>query len=272
MKKYENKGIKEIIAEFPEVGTVLEQYGIGCGPCTVGMCQLKDILEIHQMEPEQERELMLRIESVIYPERVIQVSQGATMPSERKIHVFHSLPMQKLVGEHVQIKRWLALIPSVVESMDLQSEKGQELARDSIDLIRSYADRLHHGKEEDILFAYFDDSSEIFQVIYQDHREARRLVKAMLTSLEASNTETLKEDLLAYRSLLAEHIKKEDEILFPWLDRELTVGQLEEIAEKFISKDKETGIDPARYELFLNDLEQRFTQQGKRKKSAVGKN
>lgn len=259
MEQYENRGIKEIIAEFPEVGTVLEQYGIGCGPCTVGMCQLKDILEIHQMEPEQERELMLRIESVIYPERDIQVFRETTVVSERKVHVFHSLPMQKLVGEHVQIKRWLALIPFVVESMDLNSEKGQELVRDGIDLIRSYADRLHHGKEEDILFAYFDDSSEIFQVIYQDHKEARRLVKAMLTSLEATDTGTLKEHLLAYRSLLAEHIKKEDEILFPWLDRELTADQIEEIAEKFILKDKETGIDPGRYELFLDNLEQRFT-------------
>ncbi|WP_457577281.1 hemerythrin domain-containing protein [Desulfomarina sp.] len=258
MEKYENKGIKEIIAEFPEVGAVLEQYGIGCGPCTVGMCQLKDILEIHQMEPEQERELMLRIESVIYPERNIQVSGETTVLQDRKVRVFHSLPMQKLVGEHVQIKRWLALIPFVVESMDLHSEEGQELVRDGIDLIQSYADKIHHGKEEDVLFAYFDDSSEIFQVIYRDHKEARRLVKDMLTSLEASDVGTLKEHLLAYRSLLTEHIKKEDEILFPWLDRELTAVQIEEIAEKFIAKDKEAGIDPDRYELFLDNLEQRF--------------
>jgi len=32
MESYENKGIKDIIADFPEVADILEEYGIGCGP------------------------------------------------------------------------------------------------------------------------------------------------------------------------------------------------------------------------------------------------
>ena len=42
MELYNNKGIKDIIGEFPKVADILEEYGIGCGPCTVGICLLKD--------------------------------------------------------------------------------------------------------------------------------------------------------------------------------------------------------------------------------------
>jgi hypothetical protein len=47
MDAYTNKGIKDIINEFPEVGRILGEYGIECVSCTVGICALKDILDIH---------------------------------------------------------------------------------------------------------------------------------------------------------------------------------------------------------------------------------
>ena len=46
MDEYLNKGIKEIINQFPEVENILNEYGIGCAPCSVGTCLLKDIVEI----------------------------------------------------------------------------------------------------------------------------------------------------------------------------------------------------------------------------------
>jgi hypothetical protein len=52
MHAYRAKGIKDLIAEFPGVGSILEEYGIGFGPCTVGICRLKDILEIHRLAIE----------------------------------------------------------------------------------------------------------------------------------------------------------------------------------------------------------------------------
>ena len=49
MEAYLNKGIKEIIEEFPRVEDVLKEYAIGCGPCNVGICLLKDIVAIHRL-------------------------------------------------------------------------------------------------------------------------------------------------------------------------------------------------------------------------------
>jgi hemerythrin-like domain-containing protein len=166
--------------------------------------------------------------------------------------------MQLLVDEHVTIKRWLALIPSIVENIDLTTDEGVQVIVDGIDLIRSYADRLHHSKEEGILFTYFDDSEKIFQVIYEDHRTARHHVKEMLTAIENKDVPALGKHLTAYGLLLAEHIKKEDGILFPWLDRKLTAEQLIELAEKFALEDRQIGVDSEKYHSYLNRLEGLF--------------
>ena len=260
MEKYRDKGIKDIITEFPQVANILEDYGIGCGPCTVGICLLKDILDIHRMAPEKEQELMSRIEAAIYPERDIHANQSIqSVGAAPELHVF-SHPMQLLVNEHVVIKRWLALIPSVVERIDLATDEAVQTVLDGIDLIQSYADRLHHAKEEDILFTYFDDSQMIFQVIYEDHRIARNHVKKMLSSIERKDAAALSQHLTAYGLLLAEHIKKEDEILFPWLDEKLTDEQIAELTLKFDQEDRAVGGEPEKYLSYLDNLEDQFKQ------------
>ena len=258
MEAYNNKGIKDIITEFPQVADILEEYGIGCGPCTVGICLLKDILDIHKMAPEKEQELMSRIEAAIYPERDIKVTHPVeTAQTTPEPHVF-SPPMQLLVDEHVVIKRWLALIPSVVARLDLETDEGVKTVLDGIDFIQSYADRLHHGKEEDILFSYFDDSEKIFQVIYEDHRIARSYVQKMRGSIQAKDPAALSQHLTDYALLLAEHIKKEDEILFPWLDKKLTEEQTMELNLKFDQEDSSIGFEPEQYLSYLQNLEDHF--------------
>jgi hypothetical protein len=40
MESYLNTSIKEVITEFPKVGQILEEYNIGCVPCSVGLVHL----------------------------------------------------------------------------------------------------------------------------------------------------------------------------------------------------------------------------------------
>jgi hemerythrin-like domain-containing protein len=112
----------------------------------------------------------------------------------------------------------IALIPKLTENLDLESESDRQLILDSLDFIRSYADRFHHAKEEDILFSYTDEDSDIVKVIYEDHKNARNHVKAVAEALEERDKAKIIEHLNAYKELLTEHIKKEDEILYPWID------------------------------------------------------
>jgi hemerythrin-like domain-containing protein len=63
---------------------------------------------------------------------------------------------------------------------------------------------------------------------------------------------------MAYRQLLSEHIKKEDEILYPWMDRILTTRQIGELFAKFSEVDNQMGFSPEKYEHFVAKLEKQF--------------
>jgi hemerythrin-like domain-containing protein len=170
----------------------------------------------------------------------------------------YSPPVQKLVDEHKVIKRWLALIPKVLDDLDLSSDEGRQLIRDGLDLIRSFADKYHHAKEEDILFKYFDESLDILEVMHQDHESARAHVRAIAVAVEQGDETVVREHLEAYRELLQEHIKKEDEILYPWLDRQLSDAQIGRLFSQFREVDEKFGDTPRQHEKFVQDLEKRW--------------
>lgn len=258
MDKFQNRGIKDIIAEFPEVGGILEEYGIGCGPCTIGICQLNDVVEIHRLPKETEIELIFRIESVLDSEKDIPVITRTKKSLASPKNPAYSMPIQILIDEHKLIKRWLALIPALALSLDLTSADDRQTAAKGVEFIRTYADRLHHGKEEDILLSYFDDAADIFKVIYEDHRRARTLVQEMVSSLDIQNTEVFTTNLQEYAALLTEHIHKEDEILFPWLDSRLTEKEQLELVTRFEKNDRNLAVDDQLFRSFIERLEQQM--------------
>jgi hemerythrin-like domain-containing protein len=260
MERYLNKGIKEVIDQFPVVENILNEYEIGCAPCTVGTCLLKDIVEIHNLPADKEQEMMTRIAKTIYPDREIEIPRVEREIAETVAELQYSPPMKKLVDEHVLIKRWLALIPAVVENLDVESAQGRELILDGVEFIRYYADKFHHAKEEDVLFQYFDENLEILKVMYEDHKTGRNHVKAILGALERKDKTTVAEHLTAYGELLKDHIRKEDEILLPWMDRNLSDRQIGELFAKFNETDEQIGYSPAKYEAFIDGLEERFNQ------------
>ena len=66
-------------------------------------------------------------------------------------------------------------------------------------------------------------------------------------------------NLLSYRELLSGHIKKEDEILYPWFDRNLTTRQIGEISSRFFDVESRIGnVLTNEFETFLNENEAIF--------------
>ncbi|MBI2472228.1 MAG: hemerythrin domain-containing protein [Planctomycetes bacterium] len=262
MLKVLNREIKEIINTYPEVGRILEEYGIGCVPCTVGSCLLKDVVGIHNLGPQKEATLMYRIEKAIYPDRKIsEPVVDMTIQSAPK-KITYSPPVKKLVDEHVLIKRLLALIPSIAEYTESSLSVDKDLILGCVDFIRTYADKYHHMKEEDILFKYVDEKAEIIQVMYKDHDTGRGYVRQAVEGAEKNNKTQVKENLLAYRDLLTQHIKKEDEILYPWIDRQLSTTQVGEMFRKCNAADASVGDElPKKYEKFIIELEEKFLQE-----------
>lgn len=247
-----NREIKSVIKEFPAIEQILSEYGVGCGACTVGTCLVKDIVTIHVLSAAQETELMARFALVFKGD----VEAALALKSEAKpVRILYSTPVQKLVDEHVLIKRFIALIPSIVGTLDLETEESRNMMTMGIDMIRSYADRFHHAKEEDILFKYTDEGAEIINVMYEDHKNARAHVRAMITGVEERNNEVVAEHLTAYGTLLTEHITKEDDILYPYIDRGLSGEQIRELVRKFKEADDALAIDAGKYERWIEGLE-----------------
>jgi len=265
MEEYLNKGIKEIISKFPQVADILNEYNIGCAPCSVGSCLLRDIVEIHNLSVEDEQALMAKIAKVIYPDRDVKTPAIKRKPKAKPQEIKYSPPMKKLVDEHVLIKRWVALIPEVVDNMAMESEQGRHLIQEGVDFIRFYADKYHHAKEEEILFKYFDENLDILKTMHQEHEKARSHVKAMLEALDKRDKKAVAEHLIAYRELLTEHIKKEDEILYPWMDRNLSITQIGQLFSKFNKIDEQFADAPKRHEEFVNMLEKNLNRKELRK-------
>jgi len=262
MEDYLNQNIKGLLNKFPQVAVVLNEYNIGCVPCQVGTCLLKDIVSIHNLSPEDEQALMSGIAAIIDPGRKTIIPLASRKPAPVVRQTGYSPPMKKLVDEHTVIKRLLAIIPGLIDSLDLETEDGRQVVRDSVDFIRSYADKYHHAKEEDILFGYFDENQDIIKTMRLDHETGRGHVRAVLLALDENDKEGISEHLNAYRELLTEHIAKEDGILFPWMDRNLTTRQVGELFTRFNEKELDFGNLPGKYEMLVGKLEEQINLKG----------
>lgn len=239
MEKYLDMPVKEAISKFPKLGAILEEYQIGCVPCNVGTCLLKDVIQIHNLSEEEESELMERIAGVFYPDRMVSLPIMERKPAS--VGIKYSPPIKKLVDEHALIKRWIALIPRILENLNVDSIKDREILSDGVDFVRSYADRFHHAKEEDILFKCFDEDLDILKAMLEDHARGRAHISALTEAVNTRDEQAISEHLKAYGELLTEHIRKEDEILYPWIDRNLSTTQVGELFSKFGRVDEISG-------------------------------
>ncbi len=257
MENYLNKNIKEIINQFPKIADILNEYDIACAPCNVGTCLLKDVVEVHNLSAEAEHELLKKIATIIFSGKSVEIPKIKRKVAHAAGQIKYSPPIKKLVDEHVFIKKLLAAIPVMLESIDVSHAEDKQIILDSIDFIRSYADKYHHAKEEALLFKKFEDI-EIIKAMLEEHDIGRGHVKAVIEAVEKKDNQKIIERLTAYRELLKDHIKKEDDLLYPWLDKNLSVSEIGELFTKFSGIDKQYEAASQKYEGFANKIEEKI--------------
>jgi hemerythrin-like domain-containing protein len=91
-------------------------------------------------------------------------------------------PIGPLMVEHRLIDRMISIVKEEVKNID-KGKKADPLFIDTyVDFARTYADRCHHGKEEDILFRDLAkkqlkaEEKQIMDELIQEHISARKLV------------------------------------------------------------------------------------------------
>jgi hemerythrin-like domain-containing protein len=143
------------------------------------------------------------------------------------------LPIGPLMIEHRLIERMIRLISQegirIRENMIVSPEfafVNAKFIEAAVDFMRTYADQVHHGKEEDILFTALQNkplSSEhqkMMQELIEDHQWGRQTTAHLLAAKDkymAGQTAAL-DQLLQNLTSLAEfyprHIEKEDKNFF----------------------------------------------------------
>ena len=135
-------------------------------------------------------------------------------------------PVGPLMTEHRVIERMIAVLRSELDRMQREQRADPAFVDVAVDFIRTYADRCHHGKEEDILFARLaerDLDAELareMQELIEDHAYARGLTRQLVDAnarCAAGEAEAL-DDIEAMLRALVEfypvHIAKEDRHFF----------------------------------------------------------
>jgi hemerythrin-like domain-containing protein len=263
MEKYLKRNIKEVLAEFPAIGPLLETYGIQCVTCAAGNCALGEILEVHRLSADDEIKLMNGIGAILSPGEVFRIparpaNRGA-LPGTKQF----SPPLKLLVDEHKVIKRLLALMPAILDSPIAGTAAWFTILAEAIDFIKNYADRFHHAKEEEILFKYFDEKREMIVAMCADHETGRAHVRAAKEAIARKDVAEAGMHLKAYRELLIDHIRKEDEILYPWMDGRMSDSQVGHLYGASIEIRNRPETKAADYESWIDALEQKFAHPAK---------
>ncbi|WIV11584.1 hemerythrin domain-containing protein [Proteiniborus sp. MB09-C3] len=177
-----------------------------------------------------------------------------------------------LVNEHDNIKKVLRIIRKICVDI----VEGKEIPHDDlisiIDFIRNYADKYHHGKEEDMLFK--DMATELVDKIGSgpvqgmliEHDYGRSFVRELEAALKAykeGNNEA-KVDIISnamgYANLLEKHIFKEDNMLYKYAEKNLKEETINKLDREFkeYEENKEHIETKEKYIRLARDLEKKY--------------
>jgi DUF438 domain-containing protein len=154
-----------------------------------------------------------------------------------------------LIAEHELIERSMAVLKNCLENMDEGYDRVQ--MERAIDFLLEFGDKIHNRKEEEFVFPLMEKRGIPLQggpvgVMLMEHQAERDLLQKMLMQLpgleEASLEDrvSFKEDGMEYLAIRAEHIWKENDILYPMARRVLQEGDAEEMLAGFERINTET--------------------------------
>lgn len=175
-------------------------------------------------------------------------------------------PIEKLKDEHKIILRGIDLLERGVTRLEQGENISADIFRKLIDFIRTYADRYHHAKEEDILFVRlgqigFSPEMGPVAVMLNEHKQGRNYIANLEQANEryaAGDTSAIKDiikNARGYAGLLRQHIQKEDLVLYPMAQNALGVEGIDQMQPDFAMVEQQQNGIERKYIDILNELE-----------------
>lgn len=158
-------------------------------------------------------------------------------------------PRGPLMIEHRLIEKVLSVAKRRAESM-AGKDYNPVFVETIVDFIRTYADRTHHGKEEEILFTALSKkpldaaNSQLLRELIEEHKQSQAKVKelAELNEQYKQGRSEVVSKIVEIVSWLAafypKHIKKEDAVFFPDTERYFSNEELDDMLRQFWEFDR----------------------------------
>lgn len=177
-----------------------------------------------------------------------------------------------MVEEHENIRRMLKVVRNVCYKVMTKSDYNISDFSRIMEFIRTYADKHHHGKEEDILFETMKNELEklaksgAITGMYIEHDMGRlymaNLEKA-LTRFKSGDDEARLDiiaNAISYTDLLDRHIEKENTALYKFAENMLNDNSksfIEDECKKVEDMAVEAGLQE-KYLKVLDELEKKY--------------
>jgi len=169
-------------------------------------------------------------------------------------------PTEQLKEEHKAIKLMLEILNKVCERLESGKAVNPEHLEKIVEFIRVFADRCHHGKEEDLLFPAMEEAGIPRQggpigVMLLEHNMGRDYVKRLSDAVNKYKTgdrtisDKIVENARNYIALLTPHINKEDNILYLMADMRVPKEKQDELLAEFEKVETER-MGPGKHEEF----------------------
>jgi hemerythrin-like domain-containing protein len=147
---------------------------------------------------------------------------------------------KNLEDDHIYVLKLTDVMKVLVSSEKADVDNVENI----IDIIRNFADGLHHAKEENLFFPALEKKGFSAQqgpvaVMLHEHIQGRSYVKGISHNLDLfkkGNKEALTavhQNMSAYADLLVNHIAKENNILFRMADKSLSDAEQKDLLSRF---------------------------------------
>jgi hemerythrin-like domain-containing protein len=180
-------------------------------------------------------------------------------------------PTDILKNEHRVIEIVLHVLHAMAGQMEKDKKVDGQSARQALDFFQNFADRCHHGKEENHLFTWMEAHGYPRDggptgVMFYEHEQGRLHIQAMRQALDrlseksSDSQRQFVEHARSYVQLLREHIEKEDHCLFTMADQAMSEDDRQQMLQAFERTEKE-DIGEGVHETFVSiakDLAQKY--------------
>ena len=172
-----------------------------------------------------------------------------------------------LMIEHRLIERLINRINKELRQVEAKNQTDPVLIDTFVDFIKTYADRTHHGKEEDIYFKKLsekemtDADSRVMNELIEDHKFGRKITGELVDA----NARYREGELAALTEVAAKlhtlaefypkHIEKEDKVFFPAAHEYFSDAEQQAMLDAFWEFDRKMIHE--KYEAVAQDMEAR---------------